>query len=380
MRIARQVAIAATAQAVAVLPITLLGTMAVSIRADLHFDEAALGALIAVAFGVGALLSAVSGRVSDQVGATAGVRLGAVISVAAMLGVATVSSSWGTLVPFAVLAGISLAIVQPATDLWVSRTLPASRQGFGFGAKQAAGGPGVGLLAGLAVPAVAATLGWRAAFVMGAVVAGGLVVAIGKSREAPRPAVRMVTRTGDVALGPLVVTAVAAAIGVMSQTAFVGFVVSAAVAAGMEEGTAGLLFAAGSALGLVVRVTLGHLADRRVRRPLVTCAAMMATSAVGFVLLATERPTAISVAMLLLCATAWGWQGLFFLAVARSNPNAPAAASGIAATGMLTGAVAGPIIFGLLARDDYSVAWLACAGSGLVAAAVALVSHRLLAR
>jgi predicted MFS family arabinose efflux permease len=291
-----------------------------------------------------------------------------------------VSRSWGTLVPFAVLAGAGLAIVQPATDLWVSRTLPASRQGFGFGAKQAAGRPGVGLLAGLAVPVVAATLGWRAAFVIGAVGAAGLVLALGTSREPPRPARRGVNRTGDVALGPLVVTATAAAIGVMSQTAFVGFVVSAAVAAGMAESTAGLLFAAGSALGLVIRITLGHLADRRVRRPLVTCAGMMGSSALGFVLLATERHVAVGVAMLLLCATAWGWQGLFFLAVARSNPNAPAAASGIAATGMLSGAVLGPILFGVLARDEYALAWLACAVSGLAAAALALVSHRLLSR
>ena len=380
MRIARPVAIAATAQAVAVLPITLLGTMAVSIRDDLHFDEPALGALIAVAFGVGAAFSAVSGRVSEHMGPTAGVRLAAIIAVVAMVGMAAVSGSWGTLVPFAVLAGASLAIVQPATDLWVSRTLPASRQGFGFGAKQAAGGPGVGLLAGLAVPVVAATLGWRAAFVMGAAVAAGLVLALGTSREPPRPTRRRVTRSGDVALGPLIVTATAAAIGIMSQTAFVGFVVSAAVAAGMAEGRAGLIFAAGSALGLVIRVTLGHLADRRIRRPLVTCAGMMGASTVGFVLLATEQTFAVGAAMLLLCATAWGWQGLFFLAVARSNPNAPAAASGIAATGMLTGAVLGPIAFGLLAHDDYSIAWLACAVSGLVAAAAALVSHHLLSR
>ena len=378
VRIARPLALAATAQAVSVLPITLIGTMAVGIRGDLHFDEAALGALVAVAFGVAASLSMASGRLTERIGAAAGVRLAAVVAVASMLGMATLSRSWGTLVPYAVLAGISLAIAQPATDLWVSRTLPPSRQGVGFGVKQAAGGPGVGLLAGLAVPAVASTLGWRAAFGIGALLAAIVVLALRPSREPRRRPSRSPTRGGDVALGPLLVAGAAAALGVMAQTAFVAFIVSASVAAGVAEATAGFLFAAGSGIGCVVRILLGHLADGRARRPLVTVAAMMGAGSGGFLLLATERPAAIAAATLLLCATTWGWQGLFFLVIARSNPNAPAVASGIAATGMLTGAVLGPVLFGLLARDDYTVAWIACGASGIAAAGATLLSHRLL--
>jgi hypothetical protein len=192
------------------------------------------------------------------------------------------------------------------------------------------------------------------------------------------PAGRTTTGRGEVRLGPLLVAACAAGIGIMAQTAFVGFVVSAAVAADVAEGTAGLVFASGSAIGLVIRIALGHHADGRGQRPLVTSAAMMGASAGGFLLLATERPGPVVVAILVLCATAWGWQGLFFLAVARSNAAAPATASGIAATGMLTGAVIGPVVFGLLARDDYATAWVACAAAALVSAAVTLVSHRLL--
>ena len=248
VRIARPLALAATAQAVSVLPITLIGTMAVSIRNDLHFDEAGLGALVAVAFGVAASLSMASGRVAERIGAAAGIRLAAAVAVASMLGMATLSRSWGTLVPYAVLAGLSLAIAQPSTDLWVSRTLPLP-PGRGFRRQAGGGGPGVGLLAGLAVPAVAATLGWRAAFGMGALLAAMVVLALRPSREPRRRPARTPTRGGDVALGPLLVAGAAAALGVMAQTAFVSFIVSASVAAGVDEATAGFLFAIGSGIG-----------------------------------------------------------------------------------------------------------------------------------
>lgn len=43
--------------------------MAVSICDDFRFDEAGLGVLLAICFGVGALLSVTSGRVTEHIGA-----------------------------------------------------------------------------------------------------------------------------------------------------------------------------------------------------------------------------------------------------------------------------------------------------------------------
>jgi predicted MFS family arabinose efflux permease len=376
----RALALAIGIQASAVLPLILLGTMAVSIRDDLGFDEAGLGVLLATCFGVGALLSVASGRVTERIGAARGVRLAGITAAVSLLGVAIASRNWLTLVPFFATAGLGIALVQPATDVWLARTLPLSRHGVAFGMKQAAGGPGVGVLAGLAVPVLAGTIGWRGAFAVGAIAALLVTSAtVGVSlNEPPRRAVR--SREGDVSLRPLVVLAFAGGVATISQAAFVSFAVSAAVASGLSEGLSGLIFAAGGVVGFLARLLAGHVADRRAGGLLMMTAGMLGASAAGFLMLATERPVVVGVAMPLLCATAWGWQGLYFLAIARSNPNSPAAASGIAAAGLLTGAVIGPVAFGLLARDDYSLAWAATAASTLVAVAAILVGRELVKR
>jgi cyanate permease len=149
--------------------------------------------------------------------------------------------------------------------------------------------------------------------------------------------------------------------------------VSGAVAAGISEGASGLLFGVGAMLGLGSRIVAGHIADRHSNALVPMMIAMLCTGAGALGLFATEHRLAVTLAVPLLWSTVCGWPGLFFLAVARSNPAAPAAASGISGGGILAGAVAGPLLFGFLARDSYSVAWLASAASTMVAAgAVAL--------
>ena len=69
-----------------------------------------------------------------------------------------------------------------------------------------------------------------------------------------------------------------------------------------------------------------------------------------------------------------------FLAIARSNPNAPAAASGIVSAGMLAGAVVGPLVFGFIARSDYAVAWLTAVSSTMVAVAGTIAGRVLVRR
>src|SRR5829696_7279082 len=58
-----------------------------------------------------------------------------------------------------VIAGLANAVSHTAANLSLAREVPASRQGLSFGIKQAAI-PVATLLAGLAVPTIAVTLGW----------------------------------------------------------------------------------------------------------------------------------------------------------------------------------------------------------------------------
>ena len=60
--------------------------------------------------------------------------------------------------------GLSNALAQPAANALVVRSVAARRQGLALGVKQAAI-PMATLLAGLAVPSLGLTVGWRWAFV-----------------------------------------------------------------------------------------------------------------------------------------------------------------------------------------------------------------------
>jgi len=365
----------------ALLPLILLGTLAVSVRQDLGFDEAAFGAMPAVCFAVAAITSPICGRLVEAFGGTWGLRAAALIAAASMLGTGLVATSWMTLLPFVVLSGLCLSVAQPASDLWLAHMLPPSHHGRAFGAKQASAGPGVGLLAGLAVPLSVGTVGWRGAFVCAG--GGAVLVLFAIRRAAPRlvrqaPAIGR--DEGDVSIRPLLVLTAAGGMAAVSQAAFLTFAVSSAVATGMSASGAGLLFAASSAVAVATRLVLGHVADRRAGGLLVTIAIMILGSASGFAVLATHHPTAVLVGLPLVAATAWGWQGLFFLVVARCNPNAPARASGIISSGILTGSVLGPMVFGILAREDYTRAWWLAATSAVVAAAGMIVGRHFVRR
>ena len=87
------------------------------------------------------------------------------------------------------------------------------------------------------------------------------------------------------------------------------------------------------------------------------------------------------VAMPFAFATSFAWPGLFHLAVVRSNPTAPGAATGITMTGSFTGAVCGPLLFGVLVEAaGYAWAWGFTAITSAAAAAVMAVVGRLIER
>ena len=78
-------------------------------------------------------------------------------------------------------------------------------------------------------------------------------------------------------------------------------------------------------------------------------------------------------------ATSFAWPGLFHLAMVRTNPSAPGAATGITMTGNFIGAVCGPLLFGLLVEaTGYGWAWRFAAVTSGAAAAVMAVAGRLI--
>jgi MFS family permease len=375
----RPVLLAVAVATVGVLPAFLTGGLAVQIRSELDFGSAALGLAVAVFFVSASLASVVMGRVVERIGAHRAMRVSATGSATALLGVALFAGSWAGLVACLVLGGLANAVAHPATHLSLARKVPANRQGFSFGIKQAAI-PAATLLAGLAVPIIAVTFGWRWAF------AGGAALALLLSFIVPAETlggVRKIkeARAGDVPTAPLVLLALGIGLGSAAATPLGAFIVESSVAAGLRVETAGLMLALGSAVGIVVRVTFGRLADGMGGGSLRLVAAMLGVGVVGFALLANGSGGLIVPGTLLAFGAGWGWPGLFNFAVVRTNPNAPAAATGITQTGASGGAALGPLVFGVVVEAaSYEAAWLLCGAIALVALVAILAGRAMILR
>jgi MFS family permease len=188
-------------------------------------------------------------------------------------------------------------------------------------------------------------------------------------------------REKDAPIMPLVLLALGIGLGSTATAPLGAFIVDSSVEAGLRVGTAGLLLALGSAVNIAVRVVFGHLADGMSGGRLRLVAAMLGIGVVGFALLATGEGALILPGALLAFGAGWGWPGLFNFAIVKTNPGAPAAATGITQTGASGGAALGPLVFGLVVEaTSYDVAWLVSGAIALAALAAILVGRSLLLR
>ena len=373
----RPILLAVAVATVGVLPAFLTGGLAVQIRDELDFGSAALGLAVAAFFASSSLASAVMGRLVERIGSHRGMRLAATGSAASLLGVALLAGSWAGLVACLVLGN---AVLHPATNLSLAREVSAGRQGLSFGVKQAAI-PAATLLAGLAVPSIALTFGWRWAFAGGAALA--LAVALFVPAGTPGGVVRRLqeAREKDARVAPLVLLALGIGLGSTATAPLGSFLVESSVAAGLRVDTAGLLLALGSAVNIVVRVAFGHLADGMSGGRLRLVAAMLGIGVVGFALLATGESPLILPGALLAFGAGWGWPGLFNFAVVKTSPGAPAAATGVTQTGASGGAALGPLVFGLVVEAaSYDLAWLVSGAIALAALTAILAGRRMVLR
>jgi MFS family permease len=86
---------------------------------------------------------------------------------------------------------------------------------------------------------------------------------------------------------------------------------------------------------------------------------MLGMGAIGYVGLAfADEPVLIVASAALAFGGGWGWAGLMLLAVSQLAPTQPGRAMGIVQVGPMSGAVAGPLIFGFVAEElGFSAAW-----------------------
>lgn len=362
-----------------VLPVFLVGGLAVQIRNELGFGTAALGIAVSLFFTTQALSSALVGRIVERVGSRRSMQAAALGSAASLLCIALFASSRDGLIGFLVLGGLANAASQVAANLALARGVRTGRQGLAFGMKQAAI-PAATLLSGLAVPLVGITVGWRWAFIGCALGALATACTMPKMTEGE---VRHQSNEpgGDMRPAPLILLALGIGLGSAAAVPLGAFIVASGVDAGLRVEFAGILLAAGGAVGIVVRLVLGWLADRRSAGHLRIVAAMLIVGTAGFGLLATGVSWLFVLGTMLAFGAGWGWHGLFNFAVVKYNPNAPAAATGITQTGAAAGSAAGPFLFGVIVEStSYGTAWLSAGAAALVAVAAIFAGRWILIR
>lgn len=359
------------------LPSFLVGGLAVQMRDELDFGARALGIAVGIFFAAGALSSPVTGRLVERFGAARSLRWSTVLAAVVQLTVAIAGHSIITIGALLAIGGLANAWAQPASNVLLADAVPPHRLGLALGLQKSAI-PAAALLGGLAVPLIALTVGWRWAFVGGALFSA-LAWTIVPAHDPVGAHTARRARTGrpDVAVKHLAFLALGVGFGSAASNALSAFLVSSGVEAGLGAGAAGVMLTVGSIAGMGVRLLVGAFADRAPGRTLVVMASMFVVASASFLLLATERTVWFVIGTPLAFATAYAWPGLFHLAVVRSNPSAPGVATGIAMTGTLTGAVTGPIVFGsIVGAGSYQAAWLAGAGFLAVAATVVFIARR----
>jgi MFS family permease len=359
---------------VGTLPVFLTGALAVQIGRDLTFSPSRLGAASGVFFASAALGSAMMGRLAERIGPGRAMRSAAILSMVLQASIAA-TPGYGALLVSLTVAGFGNALAQVGSNLLLAKGIATERQGWALALKQA-GVPAGTLLGGLAVPLLGVTVGWRWAYVAGALgaAAAAAYVPVGAVPPGGRARAR---RAGDVPIGPLVVLAVAGGFAAAANGTLATFVVSAGVEAGLGESAAGVVLTLGSATGITMRLIAGRRADRRGGRHLPVVSLLLIGGALGYWLLAPGTVTTHLLGALVAFGSGWAWPGLFNLAVVRMNPAAPAAATGITQTGVYVGALAGPVVFGLVVEAaGYPTAWVIAGVSSAGASVGVLLGRR----
>ena len=369
MRRARVTTIASSVAALGAVPVFLTGAMGVQIRAEFGIGPAGFGLMLSAFHVSSALASPALGRVAERRPAMS-MRWAVTLTLVSLLGVALGGRSPVLYAGFLIGTGLGFALAQTSTNLFITRTVPAGNRATALGIKHAAI-PLATLLAGLAVPTVAVTIGWRWAF---AIAAGGATLLWARLPKSftgfSNPPAK---EGGGSPPKELIVLVLATILAMASGSALSAFLVSFAVATGIGAASAGLLLAAGGASAIAMRVMWGWLADRRSIQGYIAIVWLLTAGSAGYLLLSTEQPTLVLVGAMTSFGGVLGWSGLLVHAVVDRNLKSPARATGVTQVGFYVGGGIGPPLFGfLIDQFSYRFAWVTAAGFVLVAAGLAL--------
>lgn len=354
----RTLVVATLCNSAAVMPAGLTLILVVEIRSDLGITAFQFGLGLTVYSAGIAFFSGALGQRADRLGWFRSMLLSLAVSTVVLGVIAVTTESLASLLPLLFLAGANVAFAIPTTALALARAFPSNRRGVTFGVKEASTSLTF-LLAGLAVPAIALTVGWRWAFVAGIAIPVGAILVLaapgglwdevrGNEPISDPPGQAGAHREPSELPGGFGLLAIGTALAAASVSGVVGFAVLSAVDVGMSEAGTGLLIASASVAGIVADIGVGALADHRRSGGLPEASAVLVLGAVGYAILIVSSPVAAIVGTFFGYMFGWAFSGLLHLGAVTAHPTAPAAATGMVQVGAGVGLTLGPITFGTL--------------------------------
>ncbi|MEU6790179.1 MFS transporter [Nonomuraea wenchangensis] len=321
-----------------------IGAMGVHLRDALDLSAAQLGLLLSAAQLAPLAGLLVAGELLDRHDERWVVGAGACV-VAVSLAMGSLAPGYAALLLVLLVVGAGYSTVQPGGSKSVASWFDTSRRGLAMGIRQA-GLPLGGVLAAAVLPALAASAGWRATLVAGAVVAFlGAITFMTFCRRPPLPLAGTpadaATSTGAAAGGrlrllrePAMVRILVSGTSLVAVHSSIGAltVLHLHETASLAPGTAALVFVAVQAAGAAGRICLAAWSDRgrpsasgrhlRSGRYSSVLACLVAV-AVGLAALATpagHSPVAASLLFVWLGFFGIGWYGPWVAHLAESAP------------------------------------------------------------
>jgi len=367
------IATVALATVSGVFPGLASGSLAVQASDDFGITEGAWGWTLSAFFFGSAVSSVALGRVAQRIGPRRQLLMTTAATAVLQLLIATAARSFGMVLALLVVAGCINAASQTAVNLALSQAdLP--RLGIAMATKQSAM-PAAAMLGGLAVPALALTLGWRWSYVLGAVVA---LIAHAGVRATISPGVTPATaaeRSVESSTGLLVFVAVTSFLLAFTSGAINAWLVASGVDAGLGEGFAGIALSVAAALGISMRLLAGTRLDESRVPPFTAAARLFTIGIVGFALLAIRNPALHVIAGFLAFSCGWIWPAFTNYAIVRTNPRSAARATGMTQTGVYLGVMAAPATTGpIVDGAGYPAMWITTAAVGVAAVIGLLVA------
>lgn len=361
----------------AIAPLHFTGALASGIQRDLGFGDAGLGLMVGIFFFLSAAMAPWGGALTDRIGTRPALRCAAISSAIGAAGIAFIARSYWMLVAVLCAAAVGNAIAQPGNNRFIAEGVPARYRGLALGVKQSAI-PTSTTLAGIALPTIASTLGWRWAFAGIALIA--LIALFGlpdvdhahRARHAANPdQPKRRFRSSPT----LLVLAAGCAAGAAAVSTLGGFTVRTAEDAGLSSWAAGGLQVLGSATLVVSRIGLGALMDAHRLDRFYFSAGLLVFGALGFPVLASGDADWLWLGVLLTFGAGWSWPGIVHLGTVEHHPDDMGAASGVIQSGMFGGSTVGPALFGFVAEHlGFGVAWWLSFGWSVLAAALIIAA------